>query len=122
MNRVIKHKNWEIILVRSSRLQTDAISVRGWLTNTKSGVRYVWSVTSKGRVNFMREYKPPNNIPRYIEDLLLELADDVRDTRTHERRNETANQRDRSGNASQNAARIQRSGASHADERGPRDI
>lgn len=45
---------------------------RGWLINKNSGNRYVFS-TRSGQVRYMREYKPPRNIPAYVTDFVREL-------------------------------------------------
>lgn len=45
---------------------------RGWLINKNSGNRYVFS-TRNGEVSYMREYRPPTNIPKYVTDFVKEL-------------------------------------------------
>jgi len=51
--------------------------IRGWLTNIKSGSRFVFSVTPWGRVSYMREYKTPNGIPKYMDEFLTNLREDL---------------------------------------------
>jgi hypothetical protein len=63
---------WTIEVVRSSGLG----SITGWLVSRASGQRYVFSVRG-AEVHFMREVKPPTNIPQYIKDYLLNLRDSL---------------------------------------------
>lgn len=45
----------------------------GWLINTRSQARYVFTYLD-GKVMFMREYKPPRNIPKMVTSLIQERA------------------------------------------------
>lgn len=47
--------------------------VRGWLINTTSGCRYVWAKAG-AKINYMRQPSIPHNIPKYIDDVLKNIA------------------------------------------------
>ena len=50
----------------------------GWLVNNQSGNRYVWSCVN-GNFSYMREYKPPTNIPIYVKDFVQDTAKELMD-------------------------------------------
>lgn len=70
MALVFHNGNWTIEVVRS--VMPGMIS--GWLTHDTSKQRYVFSVVG-GSVRYMREYKPPTTIPKYMDQYLANLGE-----------------------------------------------
>ncbi len=56
-----------------SRRGPKGMRLIGWLTNVRTGNRYVFNLTD-GKMSYMREYRPPSNIPIYVTDELKEVA------------------------------------------------
>lgn len=54
----------------------------GWIVNKASGNRYVFSIVGD-RVSYMREYRPPTNIPAYMDGFLLGIRDSIFKDGTH---------------------------------------
>lgn len=69
MPLVFNNGNWTIEVVRS--VMPGHLS--GWITNRTSNQRYVFTVTGK-TVRYMREYKPPTTIPKYMDTYLTDLV------------------------------------------------
>ena len=67
------NERWRIKVVRS--LQPGHLT--GWLINKTSGAKYVFTV-NKGRVRYMREYRPPSHIPKYVDEFLVSLKESVK--------------------------------------------
>lgn len=67
---------WSIEVVRS--ILPGHLS--GWVTNKKSNQRYVFSIVNN-KVRYMREYKPPKNLPNYLTKYLLHLNSVVKPSR-----------------------------------------
>ena len=70
MPLVFTNGNWTIEVVRS--VMPGHLS--GWIVNRSSGHRYMFAV-SNGKVRYMREIKPPTNIPKYMDTYLVDLVE-----------------------------------------------
>lgn len=65
---------WQVTGVRS--IHSGHLS--GWLTNTKTKVRYVWNIIDGKRVNYMRiPTDHSKGIPRYVDDIIYDLEREV---------------------------------------------
>lgn len=69
MPLVFHNGNWTIEVIRSVMPG----HLTGRITHDTSGHRYVFTVTGKS-VRYMREYKPPTNIPKYMDTYLADLV------------------------------------------------
>lgn len=58
---------------------------RGWLINNNSGNRYVWSTVGTDRVRYMKEYKAPTNIPKFLDEVILNGNNQEKDDRGTEK-------------------------------------
>jgi len=66
------NKKWRILLYeRPNKVDEEGRYFLGWLIDEKRGVRYVFN-WRRGRITYMREYKPPKDIPQYITRLIDE--------------------------------------------------
>ena len=63
---------WQITAVRSARLS----HFSGWLVNTRTKVKYVFSVIDGRRINYMRMPTVVNSVPRYVDEMIYDLEDD----------------------------------------------
>lgn len=66
------NRHWRIEVVRS----VFPGHLSGWLINNRTGNKYIFSIVNN-RVHYMREYKPPTNIPRYVNDFLINLKESL---------------------------------------------
>lgn len=68
-----ENDKWRVQVVRSALPG----HLSGWLINKASGNRYVFSRVN-GKIRYMREYKPPTNIPKYVDEFILSIGGAMR--------------------------------------------
>jgi hypothetical protein len=62
--------NWKLALIR----RPSPGHMSAYLINNNTGQRYVVSYQN-GRLSYLREYKPPTNIPKFVDEFIRTEAE-----------------------------------------------